>query len=271
MKLHILRPKICVPTLPEVLARKVARMTIAQLDRRGKYMVFHLARKSSAQPLILLGHLGMTGRMFMQDAQFPLPKHVTAYLELDRGCLVFQDPRVFGRLTLDSSPLEKLGPEPTAEMMSADYLHDALQKCRQSIKVKLLDQSFVAGIGNIYASEILHLARIHPEQPAHTLSRPKVERLREAIITVLIQAINFGSTLSLDWAGHNTGSALFYFGTDDAQPSSVREKLKVYDREGEPCATCHRPIQRLAQANRSTYYCQNCQPMVALKPIRNKS
>ncbi len=256
---QILRDKTCRPHTPQDLGKALNQHQIQSLERLGKYLVFtaHPPDAPSSKLRFLI-HLGMTGRLFIQPADQPLPKHAAACLTLDRGNLVFQDTRYFGRFTLDLSPLERLGPEPLSVNFTANrFVHD-LQTSRQPIKVRLLDQSIVAGVGNIYASEALFRARIHPARPANTLTPTEIHTLRNTIRTVLRQAIRFGSTVPLNFSASPSSNGLFYYGTAP-ETTSYEERLLVYDREHLPCTHCRTPIQRLTQAQRSTYLCPTCQ------------
>jgi len=122
----------------------------------------------------------------------------------------------------------------------------------------LLDQTVVAGIGNIYASEALFRARLSPRLAANRLTFGQIKRLWRAIREVLTEAIECGSTVPLNFGG-GTSDGLFYFGRAPGTPDYYEERLQIYDREGQPCPNCRRPIKRITQAARSTYYCPRCQ------------
>ena len=231
-----------------------------ELTRRGKYLLFTLRRPPARAKFCLLGHLGMTGRMYLQPASAPLPKHVAAVFLLGKSRFVFEDTRCFGRLTLDCGALSTLGPEPLTADFSADGLGRALKKSAQAVKVKLLDQSLVAGLGNIYASEALFRAGISPRVAARKLTRQQIERLWRSIRAVLTEAIEFGSTVPLDWAGAGGKDRLFYYGQARGTPDFYAERLQVYGRAGGPCLVCRTRIRRITQAARSTFYCPRCQP-----------
>ena len=208
---------------------------------------------------MLVGHLGMTGRMYLLPAKTPLPRHAAVVLNLGRENFVFEDTRYFGRLTLDTTALGRLGPEPLdAEFAVAPFAR-ALARSRQAIKVKLLDQSLLAGVGNIYASEALFRAGIAPTLPARRLTRPQVQRLWRAVRAVLREAIACGSTVPLNYAGAGVRDGLFYFGRAPGAAGFYEERLRVYDRAGRPCPGCGTPIRRRVQAARSTFYCPRCQ------------
>ena len=253
----VLRAKVIAPTRPAALTRALRGAQIIDLSRRGKFLLFQLRKDGKERAL--LGHLGMTGRMFIQERDAPLPPHTAVHLELDAGRFVYQDTRYFGRFTLDLAGLERLGPEPLAEEFEPTGFRAALQKSRQAIKVKLLDQSLVAGVGNIYASEALHRAGISPRKAARRLTRAECSRLCESVRSVLAEAIACGSTIPLDFAGGGKRDALFYYGRPDGAEDFYEERLLVYDREGQPCESCGSPIRRIVQAARSTFFCPGCQ------------
>src|SRR5947209_3747746 len=161
---------------------------------------------------LLVGHLGMTGRMYLLEDDKPLPKHAAVVFQLKAHRFVFEDTRYFGRLTLETAGIEALGPEPLSADFALKPFREELARSAQPIKVKLLDQSIVAGIGNIYASEALFRARISPRLAAQRLDLAQVKRLRISIRETLNRAITFGSTVPLDYAGENDRDRLFYYG-----------------------------------------------------------
>jgi len=231
---------------------------ILNVSRRAKYLVFDLRPGTIRKPFCLVAHLGMTGRIYLAPKSRPLPKHAAVVLDLGRENLIYEDPRYFGRFMLDAAPLQRLGPEPLAADFSLASWQAALRRSTQAIKVKLLDQSLIAGIGNIYASEALHWAAISPRRAARSLSRSEAARLRRGIRQVLRTAIRFGSTVPLRFESGHAGQ-LFYYGRDPGAPDYYTERLRVYDRQGQPCHRCGGLIRRLIQAGRSTYWCPGCQ------------
>lgn len=243
---------------PELFARKLRAASFRQVSRRGKYLVFEM-RSRSGESLPLIGHLGMTGRMYLSPAKNPLPKHAAVVLNLGAQNFLFEDTRYFGRLTLDASAINALGPEPLGDAFTAEYFARELARSVQSIKVKLLDQSLVAGIGNIYASEALFRAGISPKLPARRLKPTQISRLRDGIRDTLADAIKRGSTVPLDYAGEGLRDGLFYYGTASGAAERYEERLRVYDRAGKPCPVCGKPISRIVQAARSTFFCPHCQ------------
>jgi formamidopyrimidine-DNA glycosylase len=257
--IQVRRPKVLASVSPREFAQTLREARFTGLSRRGKYLVFRLRSASPARPLVLVGHLGMTGRMYLLPTNAALPRHAAVVLNCGREKFVFEDPRYFGRLTFDARVLAKLGPEPLAAAFTLAAFARALRRSRQAIKIRLLDQTLLAGVGNIYASEALFRARIAPALPARRLTARQVRRLWQAIRAVLRQAIACGSTVPLNYAGAGSRDRLFYFGRAPSAPDYYHERLRVYDRAGRPCPRCHTPIQRLVQAARSTFYCPHCQ------------
>jgi formamidopyrimidine-DNA glycosylase len=252
------RAKVLRPTSLQKLQRALVGAKFTGLSRRGKYLLFELRSKTSGKNFLLLGHLGMTGRMFVAKKNEKVPKHAAVIFDLGGENFIYEDTRCFGRITLDLSAVEKLGPEPLEKKFSPEIFAAALKRSRQSIKVKLLDQTLVAGVGNIYASEALFRARVSPRLAAEKLTLAQIKKLWRAIREVLQEAIKFGSTVPLKFlSGKSDG--LFYFGRADGAPDFYEERLQVYDRAGKPCANCGRPIKRIIQAARSTFYCPHCQ------------
>jgi len=254
---EVRRPKILAPTMSAEFERAVRGATIANLSRRGKYLLFGLRRARNQSPVTLVGHLGMTGRMYLLPRTGVLPKHAAAILDLGGERFVFEDTRYFGRLTLDTRAISRLGPEPLEDGFTTEYFAGALKRSSQAIKMKLLDQSVVAGVGNIYASEALFRAGVSPRTPARRLKREQIERLRRAIRETLSEAIECGSTVPLNFAGGRDG--LFYYGSSGGDSASYEERLRVYDRAGKSCLECLGAIRRVVQAGRSTFYCPKCQ------------
>lgn len=231
--------------------RKLTGARIESVGRRGKFILINL---DSAQ--VLMVHLRMTGKFLSLDCGTELPPyaHVIFYLEDDRR-LVFCDMRQFGRMKIvpaarlhGSRELASLAPEPLSVEFSPAYLRATLGCSRRALKQLLLDQTRVLGLGNIYAAEALFLARISPFAIAATLSGPRAQRLHEAILNVLREAIALGSTLKIDLADGGAS----YFGSSE-------RFWRVYEREGEPCVNCGTRIRRVVQGGRSTYFCPRCQ------------
>lgn len=232
-------------------ARALAGATIRRIWRRAKYLVFDLA-----DGRVLLVHLRMTGRFDLTRDFRQHNPHEHVVLLLDDGTSVhFEDPRKFGRWILTTKPgrfLDALGPEPLDPAFTAAAFAERLQPHRRQIKPLLLDQSFVAGVGNIYADEALWAAGIHPGRRAATLSRVDIGRLYRAVRQVLQRGIeNQGTSLG-------TASTNFY--STGGRRGRNQDALRVFRRAGEPCPRCGTVIERLVVAQRGTHICPRCQP-----------
>jgi formamidopyrimidine-DNA glycosylase len=256
---QVRRRKVLGTTSASGFSRALLGAQFIGLSRRGKYLVFSLRKPELGDSFLLLGHLGMTGRIFVAPVATPTPKHAAVILNLGPENFVYEDTRYFGRLTLNSAALASLGPEPLTPAFTSESLRQPLQRSRQAIKIKLLDQSVVAGVGNIYASEALFRARISPMKPACRLRPAQVHRLWQALRKVLREAIRSGSTVPLNYAGTGKPDGLFYFGRAAGAPENYQERLRVYDRAGLACFRCGTLIRRKVLAARSTYYCPRCQ------------
>jgi len=258
-RVEVCRKKSIRPTSSRLMRDRLTGAKFKSIKRRAKYLLFEMTPPKKKPAFLMLGHLGMTGRMYVQPKKANLPRHTVLVLELARYNFVFEDTRYFGRMTLDTGALSVLGPEPMSDGFNGQVLREALGRSTQAIKVKLLDQSIVAGIGNIYASEILFHAGISPRKAAGRLTRAECADLVVAIQGTLAKAIECGSTVSLDFSGAGERNGLFYYGQTDEGADYYDEELLVYDREDEPCTRCGRPIRRIIQSARSTYYCPKCQ------------
>jgi formamidopyrimidine-DNA glycosylase len=254
------RAKVLRPSSEQNFKARLVGAKFRGVSRRGKYLLFEMQPAKTHEIFRILGHLGMTGRMYLQPAKdSELHKHAAVVLNLGTMDFVYEDVRYFGRLTLDLSALERMGPEPFGDAFTPQYFADALKRSSQAIKVKLLDQSLVAGVGNIYASEALYRAGISPKRKANQLNAAQIARLHGTICDVLDDAITGGSTVPLDWGGKGKRDGLFYYGQRADVENHYEERLRVYDRRGQPCLKCKTPIKRITQAARSTYYCPQCQ------------
>ncbi len=258
-QVDVRRAKVLAPTSVEQFSRILLGATFVTLGRRGKYLLFAIQPARQRSTRLLVGHLGMTGRMYVQPVKKALPRHAAVVLKLGRENFIFEDTRYFGRLTLDSKALERLGPEPLGHDFTIAGFAIALKRSSQPIKVKLLDQQLVAGVGNIYASEALFRAGISPRTAARRLKPAQVECLWGAIRETLEEAIACGSTIPLSFGGEGQRDGLFYFGRSSKAPANYEERLRVYDRHGKACVTCGGKIKRLVQAARSTFFCPHCQ------------
>jgi formamidopyrimidine-DNA glycosylase len=258
-QVEVRRAKVLGATSERELSRTLQGATFTGLSRRGKFLVFELRRANRGKIITLVGHLGMTGRMYLLPKASALPKHAAVVLDFDGHRMVYEDTRYFGRFTLDRNGLEKLGPEPLGPEFTVEHLARALKRSGQPIKIKLLDQSLVAGVGNIYASEALFQARISPRLAANKLDAAQVRDLRRTMRKVLAEAIRRGSTLPLDFGKDGERNGLFYYGSAEGASDFYQERLLVYDRQGRPCVRCRTPIKRVVQGARSTFYCPSCQ------------
>lgn len=218
--------------------------------RMGKYLLIDLDHD-----LTLLSHLGMSGSWRLHTTDAPPARHVHVRLALRGGGeLRFEDPRRFGLVRLVRTgglardrALRALGPDPIAEPPSGESLRNRARGARVSIKNFLLDQRRIAGLGNIYASEILHRAGVDPRLAAGRLREPEWQAVAAAIPKVLEEAIR------------RSGTTFSMFRTVSGQPGRYGERLRVYERAGEPCRTCGTLIRRIVQGQRSTYFCPSCQ------------
>ncbi|MBI3537759.1 MAG: DNA-formamidopyrimidine glycosylase [Chloroflexi bacterium] len=243
------RRTIALPRAPKFSAQ-IGDQTITTITRRGKYLVFHLAR--GAQKKFLLVHLRMTGGFSIDPPSEPRDKHMHVIFQLDDGNeLRFRDTRKFGRMWLVDEPArvtEKLGPEPL-EISARDF--DArVQARRGNLKPLLLEQKFIAGIGNIYADESLWYARLHPLRRAESLTRAERARLYRAIQKVLTRAIDLGGT-SIDVMYKRVNGASGEF----------QNSLRAFDREKKPCRRCGTIIIKTVVGQRGTHFCPGCQKL----------
>jgi formamidopyrimidine-DNA glycosylase len=223
---------------------------ILRVERRGKNIIFHLSGG-----VALLVHLRMTGRLRFIPAHTPPEKHthVTFSFKNHPCQLRFADARQFGRLFVEKkgardqlSSLAHLGPEPF-EISANEFIQQARSK-RRAIKPLLLDQRFLAGVGNIYADEALHQAQIHPHRRADRLSEEALLRLYDALRRILHAAILAGGTSVRTYIDANGSTGKF------------QRSLRVYGREGKACRSCGAPIIRKRVAGRSSFFCSRCQP-----------
>ncbi len=258
------RPDLRFP-LPAGFARRLEGAQVETLGRRGKYLTAFL---SSGETLIM--HLGMSGRFSVSfgdrrarpgDFHFaaptdPVHDHVRFEVAGPQGdaAIVYNDPRRFGFMDLvataaldRSSHFAAMGPEPLGPDFTPDALAVALHGRSAPIKAALLDQSVVAGLGNIYVCEALFEAGVSPRRKSSNVSKLASERLHAAIRMTLVRAIDAGGSSLRDFAGSD--GALGYF----------QHRFKVYDREGEKCPGCSAAVRRIVQSGRSTYFCVKCQ------------
>jgi formamidopyrimidine-DNA glycosylase len=247
---ELMFPSIVRHPEPELFIDAVTGMRIAGVRRRGKYILIELEND-----LLLVVHLGMTGQLRLVNAHAPLETHTHVVFTLDDGRhLRYRDVRRFGRLLagtekelLASKKMPVLGPEPIDPDFASEELYRRFRKRRTSLKAILLDQSTIAGVGNIYADESLHRARLRPDRMAGGISRKSAQRLHESL------------RHSLQTAIANRGSSVDTYRDAWGEIGGQQEKLMVYGRAGEPCLTCGRPLAMIRIAGRSTVFCRRCQ------------
>ena len=232
---------------PPDLRQRLTGATVTALGRRAKYGLIDTDRGDT-----LVFHLGMSGRWRIEPAALGLHDHFL--LETDEGRrLALNDPRRFGSLDIvrtdelpQHEPFLKMGPEPLSDDFSAAYLTEALAGRSAPIKALLLDQRIVAGLGNIYVCEALHMAGIAPGRAGGRIGRDRLERLVDAVKAVLLSAIEAG------------GSTLRDFAQPDGELGYFSKQFLVYGREGKACQ-CGTPIRRRVEGGRSTFFCPRCQ------------
>ncbi len=234
-----------------------AAITGAKIEgvrRRGKWILVGLvSRDPKGSEPVLRVHLGMTGQFTVMPATEGEPDHLHLVFALDNGTeLRFRDQRRFGsgeyfadRVALETEMNAELGPEPFG--LDADYFRDAIRKSSRTLKALLLDQTVVAGVGNIYADEALFRAKLHPGRPGKKLKPEECDRLREAIEAVLTRAIETRGSTIRDYVG---GSGL---------RGGFQNEFAVYGRTEEPCPVCGTAVKSLRLAGRSSHFCPECQ------------
>jgi len=230
--------------------RRLKQQTLTDVGRRGKYIVIHLSGKDH-----LLIHLRMTGRLHLVAVGQPRSKHEHVILKFEnQPQLRFHDTRKFGRFYLVhdiETILGRLGPEPLAPDFTTKILAARIRPRRRILKPLLLDQSFIAGLGNIYVDEALWEAGIHPCRIASSLTNAEVKSLHGAIVKVLRRGLqNFGTTLG-------SGQPNFY--SIAKNKGRNRDQLMVFRRTGSPCPRCNSIVERIVVGQRSTHICPKCQ------------
>lgn len=245
---HVYWPRIVDRPSAQIFESRIVGQRFEVIGRRAKFLVFTLSDDT------LLVHLRMTGQLAFEKPTVPRRKHEHVILELDGDVhLRFHDTRKFGRwylLTDPSDVLGKLGPEPLSDLDAGTFA-ELVQGRRRQLKPLMLDQTFIAGLGNIYVDEALWAAGIHPLRRSHTLSDDETHELFEAIQRVLRQGIeNLGTTLG-------TGRTNFY--SVGGRRGENAEELRVFRQTGEPCPRCGTPVERIVVGQRSTHICPRCQ------------
>jgi formamidopyrimidine-DNA glycosylase len=259
--------RACAVSWPRTVGGRVERFERAvlgarfeALERRAKFLVFRLSR-AGAPAGALLGHLRMTGRMHVEDASWDPGKFAKVRLDLDDGrAFHFIDVRKFGRLEHVADPqraLAELGPEPLGEEFTPQWFEHALKARSRALKPLLLDQTFLAGLGNIYVDESLFRAQLHPLANSRRVPPERALALWREIRSTLAEAI----------AREGSSFDTFYR-TPEGNPGAYQDQFKVYGRGGEPCRTCATPIQRFVVGQRGTHVCPRCQPKPRATPRR---
>lgn len=249
---ELLREKLAPFNSPSDFAEKLQSAKINSVTRRGKHILFDLDNNQT-----LIAHLRMSGRFMLLPVERENPKYThAAFYFADETRLVFQDQRHFGFMRVveteklhETKELKSLAPEPFSDDFNQKYFAAILKTSKKSLKEFLLDQTKVTGLGNIYASEAMFLARLNPQISANEVSTRKANVLFEKIREVLRESIAHGSTLNVD--PENIDGSYYGGGFSDG--------WRVYDRENEACVNCRTKIKRLKQAGRSTYFCPKCQ------------
>lgn len=234
--------------IPQDLTFHLVGEQLLNVTRRSKYLVFHFPKGH------MLIHLGMSGSLRLVKENDPIKKHDHADIIFEHEvCLRFHDPRRFGAILWLTEPLDTnsllshLGPEPLSKKFYPEALHQSIKSSRRSIKQCLMDAKIVVGVGNIYASEALFIAKILPLRPANKITPQECCLLVNAVKHVLKNAIDQGGTTLRD------------FVNGQGQPGYFSQQLTVYGRDGLPCTVCGERIKQTKLAQRSTYYCPACQ------------
>lgn len=224
----------------------VTGQKITELNRRGKYLIFSL---NSGQFMVL--HLKMTGSLLVQPASEELPRFTRAVLHLDNNTdVVFRDPRKFGIMRLIDNPdsiIGKLGPEPLKNDFTVDNFKQCLKNRKAPMKALLCDQNVIAGIGSMYADEVMFSTGIYPVRLPESLTEEEKEKLYKAIRRILNAAIK------------NKGASVNTYYRPDGSKGTAHFEFNVAHRGGKPCNVCGTPVERMVVRGRGTYYCPKCQ------------
>ncbi|MEB3055354.1 DNA-formamidopyrimidine glycosylase [Bacillus pseudomycoides] len=223
---------------------------IERIERRGKFLLLYVTK------YVIVSHLRMEGKYLLHKDDEPVDKHTHVRFQFTDGTeLHYKDVRKFGTMHLfkkgeefDQMPLADLGPEPFDVELTVGYLQERLQKTNRKIKVVLLDQRLLVGLGNIYVDEVLFRSGIHPEREASSLMKAEIEKIHAATVATLAEAVERG------------GSTIRTYINSQGQIGSFQELLNVYGRKGEPCVTCGNVIEKTVVGGRGTHYCPMCQP-----------
>lgn len=259
-KVTVKLPRIVQKIEPEEFCHALEGQTIREIGRRGKYL------RLIMDDLTLVSHLRMEGRYGVYDADEAVEQHTHVFFRFEDGKeLRYKDVRQFGTMELFqkgselvSPPLSRLGLEPLEPSFTLKAMKKVLAHRNGQIKPLLLDQSYIAGIGNIYVDESLFRARIHPQRRADTLTAAEWRRLHAALVATLQEAVDAG------------GSSIKSYVNGQGEMGMFQQQLAVYGRKDEPCHTCGKPIQKIALGGRGTHFCVRCQkpPKLNLGEVR---
>jgi len=242
----IRNPKLRWP-IPSNLPGQLINQNIIHVSRRAKYILIKTTQGT------LISHLGMSGCLKITQPNQEIMKHDHFDIIFDHCILRYNDPRRFGCLLYTQPPTEEhallknLGPAPLDIEFNTSYLYQRAQRSRSCIKTFIMNQKVVVGVGNIYASEALFLANIHPKRATNRISKKRLGALVIAIKHILQKALQAGGTTLKDFYG------------SDGQPGYFRQELCVYNREDEPCTQCETKIKKIILGQRSSFYCTVCQ------------
>jgi len=237
------------PRDPDEFKRLLKGQSFLDIERKGKFMIFHM------DDLVLVSHLRMEGKFGLYDAEVEKPKHTHVVFHFTDGTeLRYDDVRKFGTMhvfpkgeELDRKPLNQLGPDPFDKAFTLEYFFHKLQRTSRNIKAVLLDQSIVAGLGNIYVDEALYRARIHPERLANQLLKEEADRIRKSSVQIIEEAIGLG------------GSTIRSYLNSQGKIGSFQQNLKVYGKQDTSCQECGDVIIKTKVSGRGTHICPTCQ------------
>ena len=229
--------------------KELPGQVVKSMGRRGKYLLFYLTDK------VLISHLRMEGKYFYYPTNVPERKHAHVFFQFeDGGTLVYEDVRKFGTMELLAPELldayfvsKKLGPEPTEEDFDLEIFIGALKKSKKPIKSHLLDQTLVAGLGNIYVDEVLWRAKVHPSRTSKSLSAQEARKVHDQTIEVLGQAVEKG------------GSTIRTYTNAFGEDGTMQDFHQVYDKAGQACSRCGSIIEKIQLGGRGTHFCPKCQ------------
>lgn len=251
--IDVLWPKIIKqPDDIEQFRHLLIRQTFQRIDRKGKFLLFYM------DDVVMVSHLRMEGKYRVVEKEIPVDKHTHVIFHLtNEQDLRYNDVRKFGTMhvfpigkELIGKPLKQLGPDPFEENYSFDYVYEKLQRTSRNIKAALLDQTIIAGLGNIYVDETLFLAQVHPEKRANTLSKQEAKRIYQYTEKILSEAVEQGGTTIRSYVNGEGEMGMF------------QQKLYVYGQEETACRYCGEIIVKLKVAGRGTHICPSCQPKI---------